>query len=64
MYNNGFVENMNKEPKRQIFVDVSPGRVNHGISLFCANVCSVYDFICFSKFMMSMLNDKGKNTTH
>jgi hypothetical protein len=36
--NTRFCKNMNKEPKRQIFVDVAPGGVNHGISVFCVNV--------------------------
>jgi hypothetical protein len=64
VHNTRFCKNMNKEPKRQIFVDVAPGGVNHGISVFCVNVCSVSDCIFFSKFMMNMLNDKGNNTVH
>jgi hypothetical protein len=45
-------------------VDVAPRGVNHNISVFCANVCSVSDCIYFSKFMMNMLNDKGNSIGH
>jgi hypothetical protein len=55
---------MNKEPKPQIFVDVALGGVNHGISVFCVNVCSVSNCIFFSKCMLNMLNDKGNSTVH
>jgi hypothetical protein len=64
VHNTRFCKNMNKEQKQQIFVGVAPGGVNHGIYLFCVNVCSVYDCIYFSKFMMNMLNYKGKNIAH
>jgi hypothetical protein len=48
--NNGFVENTNKDPKRQIFLGVAPGGVNHNIFVFYATVCSVYDCIFFNEF--------------
>jgi hypothetical protein len=38
--------------------------VNHGISVLCVNVCSIYGYIFFNEFMMNMLNDKGNNTAH
>jgi hypothetical protein len=62
--NTRFFMKMNKEPKRQIFVDIAPGGVNHDIFVFCANVCSVWDCIFFSRVMINMLNDKGNSTTH
>jgi hypothetical protein len=51
MYSTKFVENMNKEPKRQSFVDVSPRGVNHDISMFYLIVCSVHDCIFFNEFL-------------
>jgi hypothetical protein len=48
--NTGFVENMYKEPNRQIFVDVALGGVNHGIYVFYVTVCNVHDCILFNEF--------------
>jgi hypothetical protein len=46
VHNTRFCMNMNKEPKRQIFVDVAQEGVNHRyICVMCMNVFIAYGYI-------------------
>jgi hypothetical protein len=51
VHNTGFAEDINKDPKRQIFVDVASGGVNHGISVFYVTVCSFYGCFYFTELL-------------